>query len=522
MSTDSKTDALAERYSVSLKAMPGSAPMWIAEVGVQDWMRIAQMIRTDGGLLISIWGTDRTPEADQFIISAAYCMAEGVLWLRLPATEQDGYPDLSAVFPAAVRMQRAMFDLLGIRARGAEDVRPWLNHGRWPKDYFPLRKHHSGLEQFDSALDNYPFVSVAGDGVHEIAVGPIHAGIIEPGHFRFSVVGEKVLRLEQRLGYTHKGTDKLFTQRRMADGYQLAGRVSGDSTVAFAWAYCMAVEAATACQIPPRAQWLRALLLERERIANHLGDLGALGNDAGFAVGLSQFTVLKEDWVRLNDQLFGHRFMMDRIVPGGTAVDLDASGIDLIMTQCAHIEAEVRTLRTIYDEHAGLQDRFIAAGRVLPKLAAELGLCGLAGRASAQAWDLRADHPISPYAQLDVCMATHSNGDVAARVFVRFEEIFESLRLLREILHQLPQGPTAIPLSERTTNGLGAGWVEGWRGPVLVAIESDAQGRIIRCHCHDPSWSNWPVLEYAIMGNIVPDFPLINKSFNLSYSGHDL
>lgn len=517
-----KTDALVERYAIPFRSLAGSAPVWMAEIGMQDWMRIAHMIRTEGGRLISIWGTDRTPDTRQFIISAAYCVAEGLLWFRLPVTEQEGYPDLSEVFPAAVRMQRTLFDLLGIRASGAQDVRPWLNHGKWPQDYFPLRQQYSGLEQFDSELENYPFLSVAGDGVHEIAVGPIHAGIIEPGHFRFSVVGEKVLRLEQRLGYTHKGTEKLFTRRRMADGYQLAGRISGDSTVAFAWAYCMAAEAATGCQIPPRAQWLRALLLERERIANHLGDLGALGNDAGLAVGLAQFTLLKEDWVRLNDQLFGHRFMMDRIVPGGTAVDLDASGIDLLITQCAQIEAEVRTLRIIYEEHAGLQDRFISAGRVWPKLAAELGLCGLAGRASAQAWDARADQPSTPYAQLDMRMATHRDGDVAARVFVRFEEIFESIRLLREIAQQLPPGPTTVPLPEHTTDGLGAGWVEGWRGPVLVAIENDAHGSILRCHCHDPSWQNWPILQHAIMGNIVPDFPLINKSFNLSYSGHDL
>lgn len=517
-----KTDALVEKYAIPLRSLPGSAPAWMAEIGTQDWTRIAQIIRTEGGRLISVWGSDRTPDTDQFIISAAYCVAEGLLWLRLPVTEQQGYPDLSELFPAAVRMQRTLFDLLGIRATGAEDVRPWLNHGKWPNDYFPLRRQYSGLEQFDSELENYPFVSVAGDGVHEIAVGPIHAGIIEPGHFRFSVVGEKVLRLEQRLGYTHKGTDKLFTRCRIADGYRLAGRISGDSTVAFAWAYCMAVEAATATQIPPRAQWLRALLLERERVANHLGDLGALGNDAGLAVGMAQFTLLKEDWVRLNDQLFGHRFMMDRIVPGGTAADLDASGIALMMTQCVRIEAEVRALRIIYDEHAGLQDRFMSAGRVLPKMAAELGLCGLAGRASAQASDVRADQPVTPYAQLDVRMATHRDGDVAARVFVRFEEIFESIRLLREIAQQVPPGPTAGPLSEQFTDGLGIGWVEGWRGPVLVAIENDAHGRILRCHCHDPSWQNWPILQHAIMGNIVPDFPLINKSFNLSYSGHDL
>ena len=520
-----KTQALFLRYSIPLSPLPGSAPVWIAEVGKEDWLRIARTIRDEGGRLISVWGRHRKMEApacDQFIMSAAYCVAEGLLWLRLAALEQEGYPDLASLYPAAIRMQRSAFDLLGIHAVGADDARPWLNHGRWPNDYFPLREDSSGLEQFDTALEDYAFVPVAGEGVHEIAVGPIHAGIIEPAHFRFSVVGEKVLRLEQRAGYTHKGTGKLFTRRHLAEGHRVAGRVCGDSTVAFAWAYCMAAEAASACEVPPRALWLRALLLERERIANHLGDLGAIGNDAGLAIGLAQFSRLKEDWVRLNHRLFDHRFMMDRIFPGGSAVDLDRAGIDAIMAQCGAIEREVRTLQSIYEEHAGLQDRLISAGRVLPKLAAQLGLCGLAGRASSQACDARADQAIAPYDHLGVRMATHHNGDVAARVLVRFEEIFESLRLLREIAQQMPPGPVANALPAITAAGCGAGWVEGWRGPVFVALENDAQGKILRCHCHDPSWQNWPVLEHAIMGNIVPDFPLINKSFNLSYSGYDL
>lgn len=515
-------EVFTARYSVPFRALHGIASVSVADVEAQDWIRIAQAIRTEGGRLISIWGTDRRPLADHYVMSAAYCAAEGLLWVRMAVGKQDGFPELSSIFPAAERMQRMVFDLLGIPANGAEDVRPWINHGRWPDEYFPLRYQFSGLEQFDTALKAYPFVPVAGEGVHEIAVGPIHAGTIEPGHFRFSVVGEKVLRLEQRFGYAHKGTEKLFIGRPVVDGARLAGRVSGDSSVAYAWAYCMASEAVGACAIPPRAQWLRALLLERERIANHLGDLGALGNDAGLAFGLAQFTRIKEDWVRLNHRLFGHRFMMDRIVPGGVAVDPDAEDIDLLVMQCSQVEKDVRSLQNIYEKHAGLQDRFISAGRVSPKLAAALGLCGLAGRASGQAWDARADQAIGPYAQLDVRMATHRNGDVAARVTVRFDEVFESLRLLREITRQLPAGPVLAVLPEIPANSLGAGWVEGWRGTLFVALETDAHGQILRCHCHDPSWQNWPVLQHAIMGNIVPDFPLINKSFNLSYSGHDL
>lgn len=514
-------DTICARYALAFTASHGAVALWHAEVGPQDWLRVAQQLRDEGARLVSVWGADCRPPAEHDVVSAAYCVPEGILWLRLPTSQGAGYPDLSALFPAAARMQRALFDLLGIAANGAQDSRPWLNHGRWPDSYFPLRRAHSGAEQFDSALQEYPFVTVQGDGVHEIAVGPVHAGVIEPGHFRFSVVGEKVLRLEQRLGYAHKGIDKLFIGRSGADGARLAGRVSGDSTVAYAWAYCMALEKAANASVPARAAWLRALLLERERVANHLGDIGALGNDAGLAVCLSQFSRLKEDWVRVNQRLFGHRFLMDCVVPGGVSVDIDQDGVGVLLAQCGALDGQVRSLRSILEGHAGLQDRFIGAGRVTPQLAAELGACGLVGRASGQAFDARADQASAPYAELDVQMATHRNGDVAARVIVRFEEIAESLRLLRAIVGRMPAGPARAAVPEAGAGALGVGWVEGWRGPVLVALDMGEGGTLLRCQCHDPSWQNWPVLQHAIMGNIVPDFPLINKSFNLSYSGHD-
>jgi Ni,Fe-hydrogenase III large subunit len=273
-----------------------------------------------------------------------------------------------------------------------------------------------------------------------------------------------------------------MTQLEPLQAHRLAGRVSGDSTVAYAWAYCMALEAATHTTIPSRAAWLRALMLERERIAAHLGDLGALGNDAAFAFALAQFSRLREDWVRGSKAAFGHRFMMDCVVPGGVLQDLDDAQVTPMLTSCDALESDVLRLRGIFDSHAGLQDRFLTTGRVMPALASQLGLTGLAGRASSQSWDVRCDHPFVPYDQLAVTMATHHNGDVAARVALRFDEIFVALEL--------------------------SGAADGHR--------------IERCHLHDPSWQNWPVLEHAILGNIVPDFPLINKSFNLSYSGQDL
>jgi Ni,Fe-hydrogenase III large subunit len=350
----------------------------------------------------------------------------------------------------------------------------------------------------------------------------VHAGTIEPGHFRFQIVGEKVLRLEERLGYVHKGIEKRFEALTVDDAYRLAGRISGDSTAAYAWAYAQAAESIAGVAVPECALWLRALALERERIANHLGDLGYLGNDGGLAFGLAQFSRLKEDVLRLNHSAFGHRMLMDYVVPGGVRAPLDSTHAAEIRDQCAMLAGEIAAIRDVYDEHAGLQDRFRACGRVTPDLAARLGLTGLAGRASGQAHDLRCDFAVSPYDTLAPRIVTRGEGDVAARVAVRFDEIAESLRLISAILDTMPPGEIVTTLPDLPPQRVALGAVEGWRGPVLIALQSGPDRSIRRCHPHDPSWSNWPVLEHAVIGNIVPDFPLINKSFNLSYSGQDL
>jgi Ni,Fe-hydrogenase III large subunit/Ni,Fe-hydrogenase III component G len=481
----------------------------------------ARAVKDEGGQLVALWGTDDRHLSGGFGIQAAFLTGAGLAWVSAPlSADAPAYPDLAHIFPQAGRMQRATFDLLGIRAEGAVDTRKWLRHGAWPENTFPLR------HDFDAAvvreLDAYPFVRVEGDGVHEIPVGPIHAGTIEPGHFRFSIIGDRILKLEQRLGYTHKGMEKRFEGMDLATGAKLAGRVSGDSHIAYAWAYCMAVETAAGSVPPERTVWLRALFLEIERIANHLGDLGYLGNDVALSFGFMQFWRLKEDWLRLTARLFGHRYLFDCIVPGGVAVDISDAGKAELVTETHRIEAEVRELKAIYDEHAGLQDRFANTGIVKPELAARLGLTGLPGRASAQAWDARVQFPQAPYDQLDVNMATQRRGDVLARSEVRFAEVYESLRLIREILKRLPAGELCSPLKPVQAVCEGLGWVEGWRGEVVVAVRIAATGKLDRVHPHDPSWQNWPLLEVGVLGNIVPDFPLINKSFNLSYSGQDL
>ncbi len=523
---------LAETIDFTAQEGAGS-PVWRGNAANgEELLRFAIAAHRADGRIAALWGEDRRREEGCFRLDCVFGLEEGHAWLTLdlPASGADCpfYPDLSGIFPTASRMQRATRDLVGITSDGG-DQRPWLRHGAWPESWYPLRHdtvHEVGMGVgFPNLPSDYDFVQMGGEGAHEIPVGPIHAGIIEPGHFRFSVIGERVLRLEQRLGYQHKGVEHRLTGVDLVTGARLVGRVSGDATCAYAWAYATALETACGVAVPAHALSLRALMLERERVANHLGDLGALGNDAAFAFGLTQFMRLKEDWLRLNAQLFGHRFMMDRIVPGGVAVDLDADALRRIREQCDVIGREVKALRAIYDEHPGLQDRFMTLGPISAALARELSLTGMAARATGLILDGRCHRqgyvPPAPYDALGVRPATDERGDVAARVAVRFDEVFESLRLIKEICAGLPEGDYRVEAAP-VPNAAGLGVVECWRGEVIVGVQLDGEGRIARAHPHDPSWQIWPALEHAVLRDIVPDFPLINKSFNLSYSGADL
>jgi Ni,Fe-hydrogenase III large subunit/Ni,Fe-hydrogenase III component G len=510
------------RLGLSGAPLPAALPALRVPVSSGQLLTACRLAWEGGGRLVALWVTDDRDRDRGFALRVALEDADGLAVLEHTVPDVEArYPDLAPIFPAANRMQRAAYDLTGVGSED-DDGRPWLWQASWPIDRFPLQRGFAASPKWEPGEEEYAFVRVEGDGVHEIPVGPVHAGIIEPGHFRFQVVGEKVLRLEERLAYVHKGIEKRFESLALGDAHRLAGRVSGDSTVAYAWAFAQAIEAIAGAAPPARAAWLRALALERERLANHLGDLGYLGNDCGFAFGLAQFSRLKEDVLRTNGTAFGHRLAMDYVVPGGVAADLTNEHLRAMREECARLEREVRAVREIYDEHAGVQDRIRNCGVVTPALAATLGLPGMAGRASGIDRDLRRDHPVAPYDALGVRVAMRAEGDVAARVAVRFEETFESLRLVRAIVDAAPAGDVRAEIPEPPPYRLGLGYVEGWRGPVLVALESGPSGTIRRCHPHDPSWSAWPVLEHAVIGNIVPDFPLINKSFNLSYSGHDL
>jgi Ni,Fe-hydrogenase III large subunit len=331
------------------------------------------------------------------------------------------------------------------------------------------------------------------------------------------------VRLEERLGYSHKGVESLMAGKPIAAAARLAGRVSGDSTVAYAYAFSRAVEAATGLVAPPRAVWLRALMAELERLANHLGDIGAICNDASFALMQAHCAILRERVLRAAASCFGHRLMMDCIAPGGVSGDLSPQGKDEIRALVDNVRRTFPNLIQLYDNTASLQDRTVTTGILKAALARQFGAGGYVGRASGRAFDARRAIAYPPYDSLKFDVPVLDGGDVNARVWIRIREIEQSVALIEQILAGLPAGPLRVAAETATATAReGLGFAEGFRGDVMVSLRLDGNGRIARCHLRDPSWFQWPLLEAAIEGNIVADFPLCNKSFNCSYSGHDL
>jgi Ni,Fe-hydrogenase III large subunit len=426
------------------------------------------------------------------------------------------FPSLAIARPSAIRLERAISDLFALVPEGLPDTRPWLDHGKWGIAA-PLGQ---GVRR-DAAPSAYRFLAAEGEGLHQIPVGPVHAGIIEPGHFRFHANGETVVRLEQRLGYVHKGIEGLLAGAPLDRASRIAARVSGDSTVAFSFAFARAAEAAAGIEPPPRAQWLRALMAELERLANHFGDFGAICNDASFALLYAHCGVLRESILQESAACFGHRLMMDCVAPGGVARDLDEPGRARLSDLAGRLRSRFAELFELYDNTASLLDRTEGTGILPPALVRKFGAGGFVGRASGRAFDARRSPGYPPYGEVEFEVPVLTAGDVNARLNIRAREVEQSLGLVRQILNRLPPGPVRAAFPDRPEDGEGMAVVEGFRGDILVWLRLK-DGHVSRGHLRDPSWFQWPLLEAAVEGNIVADFPLCNKSFNCSYSGHDL
>ncbi len=512
---------------VETPTTPGAVPARVISVAHDHWGDIAREAKAEGYRWVAGWGEELDAEEITPIRINACFEKDGsylLAWTSVTRT-QPMLPAHTPYYPAADRPERHTQDMFGVVFSDHPDARRWTRHQAWKNSEYPLRRDFpvAGRPAATTAADHpYHFLAAHGEGVYEIPVGPVHAGIIEPGHFRFQAVGESVLHLEERLGYTHKGIEKIAEDRDAHGLARLAGRVSGDSTVAHTWAACMAMERAADIEVPPRAVWLRALMCERERVANHLGDIGAIVNDVGFAFGFYQFGRLREIWQRASNAAFGHRFMMDRIVPGGVALDLEPRFVASMREEAAALRLEVSKLMAILYDSPSLTNRLLTTGILTPEAAHELGCMGYVGRASGLDFDVRRHAPYPPYDQLKVKGVLHHSGDVNARMRVRHEEILAALDLIEDLLAALPPGSICAEWQAPTAASEGLGIVEGWRGEIVSYVRFDPDGRIARFFPRDPSWTTWPALEVLIHDNIVPDFPVCNKSVNGSYSGHDL
>ena len=429
---------------------------------------------------------------------------------------QPQVPSLTHLSFPAGRFEREMRDLFGIEPVGHPRPRRLVLHQHWPSGWHPMRADAGPRPAMVDDAEPYPFVDVEGPGVYEIPVGPVHAGLIEPGHFRFWVVGETIVKMKARLWFVHKGIEQLFEGRDLQSALPLAERISGDSAVGHSLAFCLAVEEACAMEVPTRANELRAVLVELERLYNHVADVGAMCNDVGFGLANAHALTLRERLLRLNAEVTGHRLLRGGIVPGGALLRSLPRPDDL-----QEIGARFQEIIDLARSNSIVMDRFTGTAVLSATQAREIGVLGVVARASGLSHDARLSHPfIDP--PTDFHPARHDAGDVLARFLVRCAEVEASLALLTDYVTR--DGPLSAfgPKPSVKGKGHGSGMVEGWRGTVVHRIEVDPDGKLQRVKVVDPSFMNWPALPEALANTIVPDFPLANKSFNLSYAGNDL
>ena len=478
------------------------------------------------GRLALLFAVDCRPLAEKYEIQYLFASGSGQRWvlLTIELVGQDRlFTSITPSVHAAQWYEREIRDLFGLIPQGHPDLRRLVRHEHWPKGTHPLKKDFLWDKTIGWQQGEYRFRHIEGEGVFEVPVGPIHAGIIEPGHFRFSVAGEPIMQLEVRHFWKHRGIEKLFEQQTLTTAIPLAERVSGDTTIGHSLAYCQAVETLLHLEVPRRARYLRSFLLELERLHNHLGDVGAICNDTAYTLAHAHCSRMKEQLMQLNDRLTGSRFLRGTMAIGGVRKDALAIQRNETIDVLDRIEKDFSELESIIFANASLTDRLETTGVLTERTAWDHGAVGVVGRASGIDHDVRRDSPFAAYDEVPVKVILYRYGDVRARLRVRMDEIHESIRLIREIRQKIPQGPIVAAADHLPQAGDWAlSAVEGWRGEILYFVMAGENGLIHRCKVRDPSFVNWPAIQWAVVGNIVPDFPLINKSFNLSYAGNDL
>ncbi len=517
---------LTERFGPRIQAVLPVRPNEIYFHAQQELVPgfCAQLYKKWHARLVSLFADDARKADGVFHVYYVFALdaAHGFLILRVPVSpQQPRFTSLTNALPAVNWQEREIQDLFGLQLEGHPNPRRCALHDDWPQ-VFPLRKDFdlkTVLPAFQG--ERHKFRKVEGEGVFQVPVGPVHAGIIEPGHFLFSVAGEPVLYLQIRLAYTHKGTEKLFENMPVAHGVRLAESISGDSSFAHATAFCHAVERAANVEAPPRARALRTICLELERLYNHIADIGAIATDVAFVVAHAHAMRLRESVLRLNEQLTGNRLLRGMACLGGVRSDWNATQLQAIAQLLTALRPEFDSLVELIRQSSSTRDRLETTGLLKPETARDLGVVGLAGRASGFAHDLRRDFPHAAYDQVQFKVPVYQAGDVLHRMQVRIDEVRESFSIIEQLLGRLPEGAIRVPVPEVPANTVALGYVEGWRGEIFHWIRTDDNHRLARCKVKDPSLQNWPALSEAILGNIIPDFPVVNKSFNLSYSGTD-
>jgi Ni,Fe-hydrogenase III large subunit/Ni,Fe-hydrogenase III component G len=437
--------------------------------------------------------------------------------LVLPVSHHDPQiPSLARLDYSVGRFERELRDLYGITPLHHPLPRRLVRHGHWPTGWYPMLRTTEPTPAFGDDIGSFPFLEVEGDGVYEIPVGPVHAGLIEPGHFRFSVVGETILRMKARLWFVHRGIERLFEGRRPQDAIEIAERISGDTAVGHALAFAMAVEEAAGIEVSEEDRLVRALLLELERMHNHIADVGALANDVGYGLMQSHALRLRESLMRLHADVTGHRLLRNGISIGGS--HLLALPDTRVTTGLAQ---EASRLAALTLSNATVRDRFTGTSVLSNDAARRLGVLGYVARASGVDIDARRDHPFVDLGDA-FTVVVEQDGDVLSRYTMRVRELSVSATVVADLVHRLGDRAGTGRAVEPNRAGSGLGLVEGWRGLIAHRVELDAAGRISRTKVVDPSFFNWPALPVALADTIVPDFPLTNKSFNQSYAGNDL